>query len=51
MPEKLLMKYKVRKLSRANIEVVEGYIYYERKSPGLGERFLLDIENALDFLI
>ena len=44
MPEKLLMKYKVRKLSRANIEVVEGYIYYERKSPGFGERFLLDIE-------
>ena len=47
MQERLSMKFEIIKLSRANAEVVEAYLYYERISGGLGERFLQEIEDEL----
>lgn len=44
------MKFEIRKLSRANIEVVEAYLYYESRSIGLGERFLQEIENEMTYI-
>jgi len=44
------MKFKIRKLNRANIEIVGAYVYYESKSLGLGERFLKEIEDELSYI-
>ncbi len=44
------MKFEIRKLSRANIEVIEAYLYYESKSIGLGERFLQELEEEFVYV-
>lgn len=44
------MKYPIIISLTAQQEEAEAYLFYENASPGLGERFLQKVENALEKL-
>ena len=45
------MAYKIEVRPRANLEVLEGIVWYESKRDGLGEEFLEEFELFCDTLM
>jgi hypothetical protein len=44
------MNYEIIFVEEANQEVIEGYKWYEKQQPGLGELFLIEVEKHLNII-
>lgn len=42
------MKYEIEIKDEANLETIDGYLYYEDKRIGLGEEFLAHLDSYFD---
>ncbi|SOC80954.1 hypothetical protein SAMN06296241_2519 [Salinimicrobium sediminis] len=45
------MPFSLNIKEEASIEILEAYLYYERKRPGLGEDFLIHLDVYFDRII
>lgn len=45
------MSYTVRYNSKAEIEYYEAFDWYEKRSPGLGDRFEFFVENSIHYIV